>query len=189
MPEIKRALRTALLLAAYISSEKPDITENEVQKTFYRPSGKLKTSAVRKWDIGVRYATEVRRRLTETSDTNRPHGTGKSPRPHIRKAHWHIYRIGPGRKETKVLWLAPIEVNCRIGNEKAENTRCRPGPEIGKGTGSAVNRPILPIRLYAQPNTNDTNDYLKQSFGSAFLFVPNLCHNIAILIASQKIRN
>ena len=120
MPEIKQALRTALLLAAYISSEKPDITENEVQKTFYRPSGKLKTSAVRKWDIGVRYATEVRRRLTESSDTNRPHSTGKSPRPHIRKAHWHIYRIGPGRKETKVLWLAPIEVNCRIGKEKAE---------------------------------------------------------------------
>lgn len=52
MPEIKHALKTALLLAAYISSEKPDITENEVQKTFYRPSGKLKTSAVRKWDIG-----------------------------------------------------------------------------------------------------------------------------------------
>lgn len=120
MPEIKQALKTALLLAAYISSEKPDITENEVQKTFYRPSEKLKTSAVRKWDIGVRYATEVRRRLAETSDASRPHGTGKSPRPHIRKAHWHIYRIGPGRKETKVLWLAPIEVNCRIGKEKAE---------------------------------------------------------------------
>lgn len=124
MPEIKQALKTALLLAAYISSEKPDITENEVQKTFYRPFGKLKTSlktsAVRKWDIGVRYATEVRRRLAETSDTRRPHSTGKSPRPHIRKAHWHIYRIGPGRKETKVLWLAPIEVNFRIGKERAE---------------------------------------------------------------------
>ena len=120
MPEIKHALRIALLLAAYISSEKPDITENEAQKTFYRPSRKLKTSAVRKWDVGVRYATEVRRRLLQESDPSQSHGTSKSPRPHIRKAHWHIYRIGSGRKETKVLWLAPIEVNCRSEKNKTE---------------------------------------------------------------------
>ena len=105
-------MKNILLLAAYISSVKPDILESEEQKQYYRPSRKIKASAVRKWDVGIRYANEVRHRNAAAEVSENHHGTGQSPRPHIRKAHWHIYRIGPGRKETKVLWLAPIEVNC-----------------------------------------------------------------------------
>ena len=111
-PEVRQVLKNILLLAAYISSAKPDILESEEQKQYYRPSRKIKASAVRKWDVGIRYANEVRHRNAAAEVSENHHGTGRSPRPHIRKAHWHIYRIGPGRKETKVLWLAPIEVNC-----------------------------------------------------------------------------
>lgn len=119
-PQIRQALKDVLLLVAYLSSVKPDVEENETQKRIYRPSRKLKTTAVQKWDVGIRYAKDVQRRQAEMHDSGTPHGTGKSPRPHIRKAHWHIYRIGPGRKEAKVLWLAPIEVNCSRKSIKPE---------------------------------------------------------------------
>lgn len=38
-------------------------------------------------------------------------GTGGTVRPHVRRAHWHTYRVGPGRAEKVVHWLAPIAVH------------------------------------------------------------------------------
>lgn len=38
-------------------------------------------------------------------------GTGKKVRPHVRGAHLHLYRVGPGRQEIDIHWLAPIPVN------------------------------------------------------------------------------
>lgn len=102
----------ALLFAAYVSSEQPDVTENEAQKTIYRPSPKAKYSSVRKWNVGVRYTTERKKQRDETLPVRTEKGR-RSPRPHIRKAHWQIYRVGPGRKEQKVLWIAPTMVGIR----------------------------------------------------------------------------
>lgn len=108
------SLIKALLFAAYLSSEQPDIEENEVQKRFYRKTEKLKTSSVRKWDVGIRYTREVKRyRESNELPVGPGNGNGTSKRPHIRKAHWHVYRFGKGRAQKKVLWLPPIEVNCR----------------------------------------------------------------------------
>lgn len=33
-----------------------------------------------------------------------------APRPHLRRAHWHTYRIGQGRQGYRVRWLHPILV-------------------------------------------------------------------------------
>ena len=104
-------LVNALLFAAYLSSDKPEVTENEAK--LYRPSVKSKYSSVRKWDVGVRYAAERCRRQEEATT---PAGAGKGrrpPRPHMRKAHWQVYRIGPGRKQKKVLWIPPVAVGVR----------------------------------------------------------------------------
>lgn len=38
-------------------------------------------------------------------------GHHRSPMMHIRRAHWHTFRIGEGRKGTRVKWLAPMLVN------------------------------------------------------------------------------
>jgi hypothetical protein len=37
--------------------------------------------------------------------------TGRTVRPHVRRSHFHTYRIGPGRSESIVKWLAPIPIN------------------------------------------------------------------------------
>jgi hypothetical protein len=40
-----------------------------------------------------------------------PQGTHRSPVAHVRRAHFHTYRTGPGRTERVVKWLAPIPIN------------------------------------------------------------------------------
>ena len=34
-------------------------------------------------------------------------------RKHLRRAHWHTFRIGEGRRGYKVKWVAPTLVNVR----------------------------------------------------------------------------
>lgn len=62
----------------------------------------------RTWDVGVRTGAALRQGRTAAHDGD---GTHASPRPHWRRAHWHIYRIGPGRTERQLKWLPPIPVN------------------------------------------------------------------------------
>lgn len=38
-------------------------------------------------------------------------GTHRSPKAHLRRAHWHTYRYGEKRSKTKVRWISPILVN------------------------------------------------------------------------------
>ena len=35
----------------------------------------------------------------------------RSPVTHVRRAHWHTFRVGEGRKKIQVKWLAPVVVN------------------------------------------------------------------------------
>lgn len=112
MPEMRDQLAQALLFAAYISSAQPDIVENPEQKAIYRlATDKLRYASLRKWDVGVRYAKEKKRSEQSASASTVTGTTSHRPvRPHIRKAHWHTYCVGPGRTERRVLWLSPITV-------------------------------------------------------------------------------
>lgn len=60
------------------------------------------------WPVGERLGAALRRgyKLAQEGD-----GTHQGPRPHIRRAHWHTYRIGAGRTEAVIKWLPPIPVN------------------------------------------------------------------------------
>lgn len=112
--EGKQYIKNALMFAAYLSSEQPEITENEIQKKIYRSSVKPKYSSLRKWDVGVRYAKEkqVQKNMeTKEMETVKNIKAGrKSPRIHMRRAHWQTYRVGPGRRERKLLWIPPVTV-------------------------------------------------------------------------------
>lgn len=128
MPENMRHITRALLFAAYLSSDQPEVVEDEAQKRIYRPSAKPKYSSVRKWDTGVRYMQEKQAhaaRQTSGADAqDGPKSSGKArrnpPRPHMRKAHWHPYRIGHGRTGRKILWIPPVMVGVPKGNKKED---------------------------------------------------------------------
>lgn len=59
------------------------------------------------WRIGaaIGAARQAVARVTASAPT------GRTVRPHIRRAHWHTYRVGKGRASTVVHWLPPIPVN------------------------------------------------------------------------------
>lgn len=131
IPEQRKHFARALLFAAYLSSEQPEVTENGTQKQIYRPSAKPKYSSIRKWDVGIRYMQEKQayekkqesgetggkvaenNSISETSITAAEEKSGprrNPPRPHMRRAHWQTYRTGKGRTGKKVLWIPPVTV-------------------------------------------------------------------------------
>ena len=70
------------------------------------------------WDVGCRIGAALRAaHLSE--QTEQQAGlteTGRhSPRAHVRRAHWHTYRIGEGRKDSILKWLPPIPINIDEG--------------------------------------------------------------------------
>lgn len=67
------------------------------------------------WDTGYRIGSALQR-AHEAQRESAPGGdAGKSPSPHIRRAHWHHFWVGPGKepKERKLVlkWLPPIPVS------------------------------------------------------------------------------
>jgi hypothetical protein len=66
--------------------------------------------------IGPELAAQDRWEATaEQGEPRGSHGRHRPPAPHIRRAHFHTYRVGPGRRERVVKWLAPIAVNADHG--------------------------------------------------------------------------
>lgn len=71
------------------------------------------------WAVGYRIGAAIQAGLsanahqhTQSAESEKP--SGRTLRPHLRRAHWHGYRVGPGRREWKVIWLPPIPVNMDI---------------------------------------------------------------------------
>ena len=116
-------------MIAYLSLEKPELTENPVTKTTYRPRKpgepvRDKFSEIQIRDVGIRYGKDFRKTIQEMKEkkpaenkkSNKP---VHSVRPHFHCAHWHYHRIGKGRKELKLMWHEPTFV---MGNVKNAET-------------------------------------------------------------------
>lgn len=118
----------ALNAILYLCAANSQVEENPVTRDTYRPYAKPKNkfSEVRKWDVGVRYGNKIRLMRSSCSpDEKQPSdgseyagnegsaqkpGSHRSPRAHMRRAHWHHYRIGRGRKEIVLKWIEPVFV-------------------------------------------------------------------------------
>jgi hypothetical protein len=118
---------TIFQIMSFIAIDASDVRENATTKSTYKPHKegskiKNKFSEIRMWDVGIQYGKAIRVAKQEyKKHIERENGSiqtkdRKPVRPHIRRAHWHKYRVGEGRKETKTLWLAPVYV-CGSGKE------------------------------------------------------------------------
>lgn len=97
----------------YLCAVNNEITENPDTAKTYRPSVNVrnKYSEIRKWDVGVRYGNAVRQKKSKVSmKATNVSRTGYSLKPHMRRAHWHHYRVGKGRKDIILKWVEPIFV-------------------------------------------------------------------------------
>lgn len=70
---------------------------------------------VNDWQVGWRIGADLRLALQNhrVQDASAAQPGGASPRPHIRRAHFHAYWTGPrsAPQERRVKWLPPIPVN------------------------------------------------------------------------------
>lgn len=118
-------------LVLYLCAENADIPTRPVHpNTRVRQSGQVDVAReVRTWNVGIRVGASIRRYRNEEmqrereirDDEQTEQRTRESPRPHIRRAHWHHYWIGPkdGKRELILHWLPPIPV--RIDGDMEEN--------------------------------------------------------------------
>jgi hypothetical protein len=67
-----------------------------------------------RWEVGYRLGAALRQALS-AREPGEPTGTHASPRPHIRRAHWHSFWVGkkdqPDARSVTLKWLPPIPVN------------------------------------------------------------------------------
>ena len=104
--------KTYLHLAYYLCSEQPDINWHrppvmpEFKKT--RKGTKLFPNHPKIWDVGVRIGPIFQTNQHQPAESHM--GTGPSKRPHLRRAHFHLYWTGAGRKNPKIRWVHPVLV-------------------------------------------------------------------------------
>ncbi len=113
---LKRCLIIGVQASMYLCAQNSDIQENEKQKRIYRPSERIqnKFSEIRKWDVGYRIVKEnknLKKILNQQSNPVQKTVEKRRPRMHWRKAHWHTFWAGEGRKKKVLHFLAPILVN------------------------------------------------------------------------------
>jgi hypothetical protein len=110
-------------LVLYLCSEAADIQESGAGKRVpTRPKPQKTRKGMRifapdhpsRWEVGYRLGAALRQALAER-EPSEPTGTHSSPRPHIRRAHWHSFWVGkrdqPDARSVTLKWLPPIPVN------------------------------------------------------------------------------
>ncbi|OJF12621.1 hypothetical protein BG844_19650 [Couchioplanes caeruleus subsp. caeruleus] len=94
----------------YLCSEAPDVQPRPGAVPTQRGSGGKSNKTPRIWDVGWRVGAALRAYHAGSASEN---GRGTPVRPHIRRAHWHTYRVGPGRAQSVIKWISPILVGVR----------------------------------------------------------------------------
>jgi hypothetical protein len=114
---ISTALEPLLSLLLYLCQDSADYTgpaehpSNPVPKRTKQGWRLFPPDKPRHWDVAVRMGAALRA-ARAVSEPGPGLGEGRqSPRGHIRRAHWHTYRTGPGRADSVVKWLPPIPIN------------------------------------------------------------------------------
>ena len=123
IPTLRNEVEPFISLLLYLCSQNAEIGDGQRLPTFPEPrktkSG-LRMFAPDKptmWDVGLRIGAALRRAYH--NEQTHQGGSHSSPRPHIRRAHWHSFWSG-SRKESdnrkkQLKWLPPIAINVDLG--------------------------------------------------------------------------
>lgn len=116
---IKRIITPRLSLLLYLCAVNADITHKGIPETPQNPQPvKTKRGAKefpiptpKAWDVGFRIGAAIRR--AQQRESAKGGGTHASPRPHVRRGHYHLYWTGPksSHRKPSIKWLSPILVN------------------------------------------------------------------------------
>jgi hypothetical protein len=93
------------------SSERPVQIRTKKGFRFFPPN------KPRVWEVGFRIGSALRQaQISSEQISGQSISDRHSPRPHIRRAHWHTYLTGAGRSERILKWLPPIPINLDNGD-------------------------------------------------------------------------
>lgn len=113
-------------LVIYLCAENADMPKPQHPSARKRMSGAIDApKKPRVWDVGQRIGFSIRKyrnqetQNTEKAESRKSPDIHASPRPHIRRAHWHHYWTGPREGERKLIvkWLPPIPVGTDYEDE------------------------------------------------------------------------
>lgn len=141
LPDMSRARSTVLRAAAepvlalllYLCSQASEIDGRKGQPGNPTPSRTRRdgwklfpASGPSTWEVGVRIGAALRRAYQAEQTRGGPGNAPSSPRPHIRRAHWHTILSGPrmrnsqpmpaAERNAELRWMPPIAVNLDDGN-------------------------------------------------------------------------
>lgn len=121
-------IKQVMQVVLYILAQNAEIAPDEEQATVTK-RGKVikdKYSEIRKWDVGERIGAAIRQQKTKASDSDSEPTTPtthNSPRPHMRRGHWHHFWTGPKNEpENRLLvlrWLSPMVIAADLEIEDA----------------------------------------------------------------------
>lgn len=115
-----------LQLVLYLCSTNREVTERRQRgrkRSKGRPSRQGAPKEIREWEVGLRIGASIRtyrnqQAISEldSDEDDAPTEEGRqqrSPRPHVRRAHWHSFWTGPrdGDRKLVLRWLPPTPVN------------------------------------------------------------------------------
>lgn len=103
---------------SYLCAKNAEILERPIKRR--PPSNKHHFAEVRTWDVALLYGFQLREYKKHTQEAkNDPskHVGHRSPRPHMRRAHWHRYWTGKGRTELTILWIDSIAINANASGD------------------------------------------------------------------------
>lgn len=131
--ERKFIISRLLQVILYICAQNSDISESKKGRTGIPRNTavvKDKYREIRTWDVGYRIVNIIKRDVktepqhedVEESDRERPCGmtSRKSPRPHMRKSHWHIYWVGKrnqAERKMVIKWIHSTLINGKSVDE------------------------------------------------------------------------
>lgn len=139
-----KVIMTLANLLLYLCSEQPDVVHSQGDPSL-RPqrASPIKTkdgprwippNKPTRWEVGFRMGAQLRlAREARERSAGVPLGDGEevlhrraSPRPHVRRAHWHGYWLGSRQSPDRrfvLRWIPPVMVNARSPSDLVPTVR------------------------------------------------------------------
>lgn len=105
-------VRKHVNLVLYLCSNEPDIKRSSPIPRVRGADNRQKIAAYPdKIDVGTYIGAAIRTARAESRANGVPSGSSTQKRPHVRRAHWHLYWTGEGRATPSVKWIMPVFVH------------------------------------------------------------------------------
>lgn len=131
MALLEPCLTKTLQVILYLCSANKDVQMRESTKERPQKSSPARQRDVRdryqdlqQYDVGIRVGAAIRKsRILYATSPGGSTGSHASPRPHMRRGHWHHFwrgkRSEPEARELVLHWIAPTAINAALAEENA----------------------------------------------------------------------